>query len=488
MFSETIDQHLERLVTVLDRLRSAGLKLKPEKCALFQKSVSFLGHVVSEDRIATDPRKVKVVQEWPVPKSSREVRAFVGLAGYYKRFVPEFAGIARPLHALVGKGGSFVWSEEAQKSFDQLKSALTSPPILAMPMDSGEFILDTDAANGTIGAVLSQIQESQERVIAYASRRLDRREMNYCVTRKELLAVVHFLRYFKQYLLGREFRIRTDHSALTWFKHTPEPIGQQARWLEIMEEFSFTIQHRPGAGHANADALSRRPCSVRVCLCGNSTRSVAKLGSLKKCEKKGLTTQEVRVTRQRGEDRQDNSSVDKVADHQNAMTDVSQLNVASADDEVAQGEVELSPWSPAGLKMEQQKDPDVYFIIKLKENGDAKPPWEAMALASHGVRTLWAQWPRLAIKDGLLKRRFKEANGLSSYWQVIIPTSLRNEFVCFAHGGMTGGHFGRRRTSAAIQSREPTWRTDMEKFLRQCVPCARYHRGVIPDKRVCNRR
>ena len=96
-----------------------------------------------------------------------------------------------------------------------------------MPMDSGEFILDTDAANETVGALLSQIQEGQERVITYASRRLDRKEMNYCVTRKELLAVVYFLRYFKQYLLGREFRIRTDHSALTWLKHTPEPIGQQ---------------------------------------------------------------------------------------------------------------------------------------------------------------------------------------------------------------------------------------------------------------------
>ena len=107
LFSQTIDQHLERLVTVLDLLRSVGLKLKPEKCALFQKSVSFLGHVKSEDGIATDPKKIKVVQEWPVPKSSGEVRAFVGLAGYYRRFVPQFAGIARPLHALVGKGGSF---------------------------------------------------------------------------------------------------------------------------------------------------------------------------------------------------------------------------------------------------------------------------------------------------------------------------------------------------------------------------------------------
>jgi len=160
-----------------------------------------------------------------------------------------------------------------------------------------------------------------------------------------------------------------------------------------------------------------------------------------------------------------------------------QLNVALVDnEEVAQGEVRISPWSPEGLKMEQQKDLDLSFIIKLKENDDAKPPWEAVALDSHDVKTLWAQWPRLAVKDGLLKRRFEEANGLSSYWQVIIPTSLRNEFLSFAHGGMTGGHFGRRRTSAAIQSRAywPSWRTEMEKFLRQCVPCARYHRGVIP--------
>jgi len=129
--------------------------------------------------------------------------------------------------------------------------------------------------------------------------------------------------------------------------------------------------------------------------------------------------------------------------------------------------------------VEQQKDPDVSFIIKLNEKDDAKPSWEAVALASHDVKTLWAQWPRIAIKDGLLKRRFEAANGLSSYWQVVIPTSLCNEFVSFAHGGMTGGHLGRRLTSAAIQSRAywPSWRTDRNRFLRQCVPCARYHRA-----------
>src|SRR5206468_7696172 len=119
---------------------------------------------------------------------------------------------------------------------------------------------DTDASNTAIGAVLSQVQEGEERVIAYASRTLSRPERNYCVTRKELLAVVYFTKQFKSYLLGREFLIRTDHSALRWLKLTPEPIGQQARWLEKLEEFNYRIEHRPGQKHTNADALSRRPC------------------------------------------------------------------------------------------------------------------------------------------------------------------------------------------------------------------------------------
>jgi len=150
---------------------------------------------------------------------------------------------------------------------NELKSALTSPPVLAMPCDEGDFTLDTDASNDSIGAVLSQCQNGVERVITFGSRSLDKRERNYCVTRKELLAVVHFLRYFKRYLLGRRFRVRTDHAALTWLKRTPDPIGQQARWLEQMEKYDFVIEHRPGTRHGNADALSCRPCPKKNCLC-----------------------------------------------------------------------------------------------------------------------------------------------------------------------------------------------------------------------------
>ena len=146
---------------------------------------------------------------------------------------------------------------------------MTSPPILVMPDYVGEYIIDTDASDKSIGAVLSQRQGGVERVIAYASRSLDRRETNYCVTRRELLAVVHFLKYFKQYLLGRTFKVRTDHSALMWLRRTRDPIGQQARWLEQLEEFNFTVEHRPGSRHGNADGLSRRPCVQRNCACNN---------------------------------------------------------------------------------------------------------------------------------------------------------------------------------------------------------------------------
>jgi hypothetical protein len=153
--------------------------------------------------------------------------------------VKDYSAIAAPLTSLQKKGHRFVWTAECHTSFEKLKDALTSSPILAMPNESGTFILDTDASDKAIGAVLSQVQNDNEKVIAYAGRTLKQNEINYCITRKELLAVVVFLKQFRQYLLGRHFVVRTDHSALTWLKRTSEPIGQNARWLELLEEYSF---------------------------------------------------------------------------------------------------------------------------------------------------------------------------------------------------------------------------------------------------------
>jgi hypothetical protein len=267
VFSPDLDTHLGRIRLVLQRLKDAGLKLKPSKCHLLQKTVSFLGHVVSGDGIATDPEKTRAVNEWPVPTCLRDTRAFIGLCSYYRRFIKGFADIAAPLHALTKKGVRFRWTPECQVAFQRLKDALSTPPVLAMPDDNAKFIVDTDASLHSTGAVLSMEKDGREYVIAYASRKFDKAQSNFCVTRKELWAGIWALKQFRQYLLGRHFVLRTDHSALTWFKKSRDLIGQPGRWLEFMEEFDFDIVHRAGSRHGNADALSRRPCPKTNCVC-----------------------------------------------------------------------------------------------------------------------------------------------------------------------------------------------------------------------------
>ena len=259
VFSKDTQSHMERLEKLLIRLREANLKLKPSKCHLFQQKVSFLGFMVSNEGVGTDPDKIAAIRDWPRPVNLRESRAFVGLCQYYRRFVPKFSDVAAPLHALTKKGARFLWTEDCQVAFDTLKSTLIGADVMALPTEDGRYILDCDASDTGIGAVLSQIQNGEERPICYASQLYNRHEKNYNVTRKELLAMITFVKKFRQYLLGRPFTIRTDHAALQWLKKTPEPIGQQARWLEILEEFDYHVEHRPGAKHTNADAMSRRP-------------------------------------------------------------------------------------------------------------------------------------------------------------------------------------------------------------------------------------
>ena len=219
----------------------------------------FLGFTVSQEGVGTDAGKTAAIRDWPTPRTVRQSRAFVGLCQYYRRFVPNFSNTAAPRHAITKKGARFEWTTQCQKAFVQLKAALMSADVLALPLEEGRFVLDCDASDTGIEAVLSQIQNGIERSINYASQLYNRHEQNYNVTRKELLALITFVKKFRQYLLGRPFLIKTDHAALQWLKRTPEPIGQQARWLEILEEFDYEIEHRPGSKHGNADALSRIP-------------------------------------------------------------------------------------------------------------------------------------------------------------------------------------------------------------------------------------
>ena len=206
--------------------------------------------------MATDPSKTDRIAAWLTPQTVQEVMKFLGLASYYRRFIHKFAEIARPLHRLTEKGRPFKWTTECDTAFAELKLRLCSTPVFTYPDFSLPFILDTDASQHGIGAVLSQIQCGEEKVIAFASRTLTKAERRYSVTRKELLAVVTYIHHFQQFLLGRQFTLRTDHGNLQWIQTLKEPEGQLARWLERLQEYNFEIVHQRGCQHQNADALS----------------------------------------------------------------------------------------------------------------------------------------------------------------------------------------------------------------------------------------
>ena len=202
--------------------------------------------------------KVEKVANWPEPTSTKQ---FLGLASYYRQFIKDFSRYAKPLCKLTEKGAEFRWTVECHNAFQDLRRKLTTAPVLAFPKFSKPFLLGTDASDNGFGTVLSQVQEDgQECVIAYASRMLTKAERRYCVTRRELLAVVTFVHHFHHYLLGQQFTLRTDHGSLTWLKICKHLKGQLARWLKRLEEYNFTVVHGPGRKHCNADALSRLPC------------------------------------------------------------------------------------------------------------------------------------------------------------------------------------------------------------------------------------
>ena len=264
VLGKTFEEHVDNLCEVLKRFRAHGMKLKPRKCLFLQKGVEFLGRNVTGSDLSMTSKDTEVVRNWPVPTSSKDVERFLGLANYHRSFVKTFADLAQPLYSLTGNN-KFHWGEVEQQAFDSLKSALTSPPVLALPNTTDPFILDVDASQVALGAELSQVQDGVERVISYSSCALTPEQKNYCTTRKELLAIVKFTRQYRYYLLGKIFTVRTDHSSLTWLLRFKEPQGQLARWIDELSQYHMVVCHRAGVKHGNADALSRLPDNLTPC-------------------------------------------------------------------------------------------------------------------------------------------------------------------------------------------------------------------------------
>ncbi|CAM4560493.1 unnamed protein product [Caretta caretta] len=260
IFLDSWADHLEHLQKVLERIREAGLTVKAKKCQIGLNRVTYLGHQVGQGTISPLQAKVDAIQKWPVPKSKKQVQSFLGLAGYYRRFVPHYSQIAAPLTDLTKKKqpNAVQWTGKCQKAFNKLKATLMSDPVLRAPDFDKPFLVTTDASERGVGAVLMQKGPDQEfHPVVFLSKKLSERESNWSVTEKECYAIVYALEKLRPYVWGRRFHLQTDHAALKWLHTVKETNKKLLRWSLALQDFDFDVQHISGASNKVADALSR---------------------------------------------------------------------------------------------------------------------------------------------------------------------------------------------------------------------------------------
>ncbi|MES9880687.1 MAG: reverse transcriptase domain-containing protein [Sedimenticola sp.] len=500
VFAKTFDEHVERVSEILERIVKANLKLKPVKTELLQKSVIFLGHTVSEDGISPHPGNIIKITQWERPRTVRQVKHLLGMGSYYRRFVKGYATIAKPLTELTRKGKKFVWTEKCEAAFQDLKQALVGTDIMGHPNDQGEFILDVDGSVTGIGAVLHQVQEGQERVIAYGSRALNRAESNYCITQIELLAVRYFIEHFRQYLLGRKFLVRSDHQALVWLFRLKEPRGRIARWIEVLSAYDFTIEYRPGKKMGNADALSRCE-NPRDCECPEqNTLEQLKCGPCTKCRKREedmmLSKSWARPTNlQHAKTLEDGCIVDQPgttndgnregvraiqnSDHQvpdevkdnsrDETTRSNKLDIQGChqDKLTAANQNEMSLMAKS-----QAEDEHIGPIYRALEQVQ-KPSKSEMVTQSPETRHYWVIWETLSLIKGVMHKTFTKLDGTGTYLQCVVPTRYQKEILHQVHNSLLSGHLGRKRTRQKLLKNYYWYnvKADVNNYIVKCDVC-----------------
>lgn len=258
IYSTSLIEHVERLREVFNRLRNANFKVQLDKTEFLRKEVAYLGHVVTPQGVKPNPDKILAIKNYPIPKTITEIKAFLGLLGYYRRFIKNFADITKPLTKRLKKNTKInIEDKDYENSFQMCKNILSNEPLLQYPDFNKEFRLTTDASNVAVGAILSQIKDGADLPIAYASRTLNVSECNLSTIEKELLAIVWATKYFRPYLYGRKFKVITDHKPLTWLFSIKEPNSKLLRWRLKLEEYNYDIEYKKGKLNQNADALSR---------------------------------------------------------------------------------------------------------------------------------------------------------------------------------------------------------------------------------------
>lgn len=428
IYSDNLAEHKKHVRAVLDRLREAGLCLKPSKCQFHVQEVSFLGFIVGADGIKMDPAKVAAITGWPQPKSVHDIRVFLGLANFYRRFVKDFSNIVTPITALLKKDCKFVWGEKAQAALEELKAAFTTDPVLHHFDPLLPVILEADASDFALGAVISQRDPVTGALhpITFHSRKFNTAELNYEIYDKEMLAIVETLLHYRHYFegLGNRTTVYSDHRNLLWFTETKLYNRRQARWAEKLAQFDFLIIFRPGTQGGKPDALSRRPDYT--------------LGDDK--EERTMTflkPEQVDTTLIDS----DSATLAAYSLNANAVRELVGTN-----EDLARAIVDALPTDPGvGPYLHHLRDPEVHRADDVAEY--LRP----FSLDQNG----------LLLHDGL----------------VYVPAvdSIKADILKGCHDDKTAGHLGQQKTLELV-SRDYYWprmRQFVNEYIRTCDVCAR---------------
>lgn len=420
LVSKSFSEHIALMNEVFKRLRDAGLVLNVEKCNFCKKELKYLGHIVNEFGIQTDPEKVQSIVDFPKPKTVKDIRSFIGLASWYRRFIENFATIAAPLTQLTKKTTRWTWNERQERAFESLKTKLSTAPILTCPDFERTFVLQVDASNEGLGAALTQFNGKKENVIAFASRLLTDHEKRFTTTEKECLSLVWSVKKFRPYLEGYSFIAITDHQALKWLMNLEKPSGRLGRWILELQQYDFSIQYRTGKLNSVADALSRYPVSgLKNNLSNEMIHS-------------SFTTTDVNICAV-SKDKVTNDNTPRVQD---------------------------KPTKP-----EKSQRTGENWYSKLYKKVEKHPE----------------KYPNFRIQNMELFRQVRAKRGKlaldpTTVIKKCVPLELRKNVLEECHDRPTAGHLGINKTLTRISNHYfwPNLRNDVKQYVRSCETCQRF--------------